>query len=84
MIVTVGDTLWVDRHWLQPAREDSVAREIRPTLAELERRAILEALAYCNGRIYGPGGAAAALGLKPTTLYGKMRKHKIQKHPPSK
>jgi formate hydrogenlyase transcriptional activator len=84
MIVTVGDTLWVDRHWLQPARKDSVAEETRPTLAELERRTILDALALCNGKIYGPGGAAAALGLKPTTLYGKMRKHKIQKHPPSK
>ena len=40
-------------------------------------RAILDALARCRGRIYGPAGAAAALGLKPTTLYGKMRKHHI-------
>ena len=27
----------------------------------------------------GPAGAAAALGLKPTTLYGKMRKHGIER-----
>ena len=40
----------------------------------MERRAILDALARCRGKVYGPGGAAAVLGLKPTTLYGKMRK----------
>ena len=44
-------------------------------------RAILDALARCHGKIYGSGGAAAALGLKPTTLYGKMRKHRIPKYP---
>ena len=32
-----------------------------------------------GGKIYGPGGAAERLGLKPTTLYGKMRKHHIRK-----
>jgi len=50
-------------------------------LAQLERIAILNALASCHGKVYGPKGAAALLGLKPTTLYGKMRKHKIPKHP---
>jgi formate hydrogenlyase transcriptional activator len=79
MIVTVGDTLRVDPHWLQPARQDSMVEGTRPGLAELERRAILDALAGCHGKIYGPAGAAAALGLKPTTLYGKMRKHQIRK-----
>jgi len=29
--------------------------------------------------VYGPHGAAAALGVKPTTLYGKMRKHGIER-----
>jgi transcriptional regulator with GAF, ATPase, and Fis domain len=58
-----------------------VVRQDRPGLAELERRAIRDALDRCRGRIYGPDGAAAALGLKPTTLYGRMRKHGIPKHP---
>ena len=40
---------------------------------------ILQALEKCKGKIYGPGGAAAILGLRPTTLYGKMRKHQISK-----
>lgn len=43
-----------------------------------ERQAILDALAKCGGLIYGPHGAAAALGLKPTVLHGIMRKHHIE------
>ncbi len=39
-----------------------------------ERQSILDILEKTAGRIYGPNGAAARLGLKPTTLYGKMRK----------
>ncbi len=80
MIVTTGDELQVDPHWLKPGAPGPTP-EARPALAELERRAILEALERCHGKIYGPGGAAAVLGLKPTTLYGKMRKHQIPKHP---
>jgi formate hydrogenlyase transcriptional activator len=74
LIVSTGDTLEVDPHWLKPAANPPVATS---NLAELERGAIVAALARCQGRIYGPAGAAAALGLKPTTLYGKMRKHHI-------
>jgi len=48
-----------------------------------ERRTIREALDRCRGKIYGPDGAASFLGLKPTTLYGKMRKHQIPKHRPA-
>ncbi|MFL5261547.1 MAG: sigma 54-interacting transcriptional regulator, partial [Anaeromyxobacteraceae bacterium] len=41
------------------------------------RELIERALAHCNGRVYGPQGAAALLGLKPTTLQGKMRKYGV-------
>jgi formate hydrogenlyase transcriptional activator len=82
VIVTAGDTLQVDPHWLPKARTDGAVPATPSGLAEVERRAILDALERCRGKIYGPGGAAAALGLKPTTLYGKMRKHHIPKHPP--
>jgi formate hydrogenlyase transcriptional activator len=78
MIITTGDTLQVDPHWLRPGQASAPPPEPPPGLAELERRAILDALARCHGKIYGPGGAAAALGLRPTTLYGKMRKHHIR------
>jgi formate hydrogenlyase transcriptional activator len=41
-------------------------------------RTLLEgALERCGGRIYGPSGAAALLGLRPTTLQGKLRKYGI-------
>jgi formate hydrogenlyase transcriptional activator len=79
MIVCTGDTLQIDPDWLKSARMESDFKNDPRPLAELERRTILEALNRCRGRIYGPAGAAAALGLKPTTLYGKMRKHQIKK-----
>jgi len=44
------------------------------SLADAERRAILAALAATNWRISGRGGAAERLGLKPTTLHGKMKR----------
>ncbi len=79
MIVSDGDTLQVDSRWLQPVR---VEKSAPSGLAELERRSIVDALARCRGKIYGPRGAAALLGIKPTTLYGKMRKLDIPRHPP--
>jgi transcriptional regulator of acetoin/glycerol metabolism len=81
--VTAGDTLEVDPNWLRPVPVAPASQENPPRLAELERRAILDALERCNGRIYGPTGAAAALGLRPTTLYGRMRKHRISRRPSS-
>ena len=44
------------------------------TLATAEREAILRALAESDGRVGGPEGAAAKLGMKRTTLQAKMRK----------
>jgi formate hydrogenlyase transcriptional activator len=75
--VATGETLEIDPAWLSAAGPAAAASP--SGLAEVERRTILEALQRCGGRVYGPGGAAALLGLKPTTLYGKMRKHRIHK-----
>ena len=47
--------------------------EIIPLL-EFERRYILEVLTATNGQVKGAQGAAALLGVPPSTLYGKMRK----------
>ena len=77
--IAAGDTLDIDPHWLESFPAAGADTEPSRTLAEVERRTILDALERCRGKIYGPGGAAAALGLKPTTLYGKMRKHRIAK-----
>ena len=43
---------------------------------------ILDALTRCEGKIYGPGGAAESLDVKPQTLYSKMQKHGIKKKSP--
>ncbi|MCA9166118.1 MAG: sigma 54-interacting transcriptional regulator [Planctomycetales bacterium] len=39
----------------------------------LERENIRRALSACNDRVYGANGAAALLGLKPTTLLSRLR-----------
>jgi len=44
------------------------------SLEALERTHILEILAHCQGRVEGPQGAAAILGLKPSTLRSRMQK----------
>lgn len=43
-------------------------------LDEAVRRHIRKALEHSGGRIYGEAGAAALLGLKPTTLQSRMKK----------
>jgi formate hydrogenlyase transcriptional activator len=81
LIVATGDTLEVDPLWLQTGPLAKPTPADNGGLAEIERRAIVHALVQARGRVYGPQGAAAALGLKPTTLYGRMRRHGIPKHP---
>ncbi|WP_438014425.1 sigma 54-interacting transcriptional regulator [Sorangium sp. So ce315] len=49
------------------------------TYREAAQRCIEEALRASGGKIYGEDGAAAALGLKPTTLQSKMRKLGIRR-----
>ncbi|MBU8894214.1 sigma 54-interacting transcriptional regulator [Corallococcus sp. M34] len=44
------------------------------TLAAVQREHILRVLGLTRGRVYGPGGAAALLGLKPSTLQSRMKK----------
>ncbi|MBZ4399735.1 sigma 54-interacting transcriptional regulator [Myxococcus faecalis] len=44
------------------------------TLAAVQREHILHVLSLTRGRVYGAGGAAALLGLKPSTLQSRMKK----------
>ena len=41
---------------------------------ELEREHVRAVLTHTHGRVHGEGGAAAILGLKPSTLQSRMRK----------
>jgi formate hydrogenlyase transcriptional activator len=63
-----------------PARRDPPASDPPTmTLGEAERQAIQTALDAARWRISGPGGAAALLDLKPTTLHAKMKKLGIRR-----
>ena len=48
-------------------------------IKEHERSLILDALAKTRGKIYGPAGAAALLGLKPTTLSSRVHRMGLKK-----
>lgn len=43
----------------------------------LERRQIEKALKACGGRVSGSGGAAERLGIRPTTLYSRIKRLEI-------
>jgi transcriptional regulator with GAF, ATPase, and Fis domain len=45
-----------------------------------ERDHILRVVREANGVIGGPAGAAARLGMKPTTLQSRMKKLRISRH----
>ncbi len=55
-------------------RGRAAAAAPRQTLADAEREHILRALERTRWHIKGPKGAAAALGLNPSTLYSRMKK----------
>jgi formate hydrogenlyase transcriptional activator len=68
VIISSGETLWVP-----PFQEfQQISRPV--TLAEHEREHILRTLELTKWHIKGPYGAANQLGLKPSTLYTRMRK----------
>ncbi|WP_051141953.1 sigma-54-dependent Fis family transcriptional regulator [Paucidesulfovibrio longus] len=60
-----------------PEAGDAVLTE--EEMIRLQANNIAKALARCKGKIYGPDGAAALLGLKPTTLSTRIRKMNIRR-----
>jgi len=56
----------------QAPRAETAAEPV--SFADAERRAIVRALEATGWRVSGPAGAAARLGLKPTTLHAKMKR----------
>ena len=77
-----GDTLSVDETWLQrepPARHADSAT-LAASLESQEREMIEAALAESRGRVSGPSGAAARLGIARSTLESRIRSLSINKH----
>ncbi|MFT5676564.1 MAG: transcriptional regulator with GAF, ATPase, and Fis domain, partial [Paraglaciecola sp.] len=60
---------------VQPAHIVNEAQKIRLGVSSIEL-----ALKQASGKIYGESGAAAILGLKPTTLASRIKKYNINKH----
>jgi formate hydrogenlyase transcriptional activator len=83
VIVNETQTFSVDESWFswQPPPADL---EIHPGLSSrppAQEKAIIEAaLRECGGRVYGPSGAAARLGIPRTTLESKIKSLKINKN----
>jgi PAS domain S-box-containing protein len=88
VILSETDTFFVDESWLKlESAESREPRERISTLSDREVETIEAALADCHGRISGPSGAAAKLGIPRTTLESKIKRFGInkygQKHQPS-
>ncbi len=62
--------------------EPALPDEVLP-MREMERRHLVKALKSTGGKIYGDDGAAALLGLKPTTLQSRMRKLGVDRRRPA-
>jgi formate hydrogenlyase transcriptional activator len=79
VIVCDTDEFTVDESWLsaRPAVEGRLA--LSGTLAAHEKAIIEEALRVSGGRVFGPSGAAARLGIPRSTLESKIRALKINK-----
>ena len=80
VILSETDTFVVDESWLQSESSDSLPREGRSALLDREVEVIEAALAACHGRISGPSGAAAKLGIPRQTLESKIRRLGIDKY----
>ncbi|HET7215864.1 MAG TPA: sigma 54-interacting transcriptional regulator [Terriglobia bacterium] len=74
VILSPGPVLRIPLAELMPSNGEAVGGDGSGTLEDAERDHILRILRETRGIIGGPGGAAARLGLKRTTLNSKMRK----------
>ncbi len=81
VILSEGDTFEVDESWLKRDAADTPRpREGLSALADREAEMIAEALAETHGRISGPSGAAAKLGIPRQTLESKIKRLGIDKY----
>jgi formate hydrogenlyase transcriptional activator len=79
VIVADTDEFTVDESWLstQPGAESRLG--MFGALASHQKALIEDALRATEGRVFGPSGAAARLGIPRSTLESKIRTLKINK-----
>ena len=82
VIVCDTESFSVDESWLcrQPVQTESATQPLADKLVSQERQMIETALAESGGRVSGPSGAAAKLGIPQSTLDSKIKSLKIDKH----
>jgi PAS domain S-box-containing protein len=83
VIINETETFSVDESWLswRPPPADLEIQSGAFKRSPAEEKAIIEAaLRECGGRVYGPSGAAARLGMPRSTLESKIRALKINKN----
>jgi formate hydrogenlyase transcriptional activator len=82
VIVSDGELLTVDSRWLarQSTQSPASKQPLGDALSEGERAMIEAALAATKGRVSGPSGAAAKLGLPRSTLESKIRSLGLNKN----
>jgi formate hydrogenlyase transcriptional activator len=81
VIIADSDTLAIDERWLggRPPGPSPVVSPPAATLAAHEKHVIEAALRESKGRVSGPFGAAARLGVPSSTLESKIKALKIAK-----
>jgi transcriptional regulator with GAF, ATPase, and Fis domain len=81
VIISESENLCIDESWFvgRSATTDSAIQPLSAKLASQEREMIESALAESNGRVSGPRGAAAKLGIPQSTLDSKIKTLKINK-----
>jgi len=82
VIVCETETLVIDENWLsrESVKTQSLGRTLSEELVTREKERIETALAETRGRVSGPSGAAAKLGIPRSTLDSKIRSLKINTH----
>jgi transcriptional regulator with GAF, ATPase, and Fis domain len=80
VIVSETDEFTVDESWLsQRGRRLGVGVGLSSSLAAHEKAIVEDALRASHGRVFGPSGAAARLGIPRSTLESRIRALKIDK-----
>jgi len=83
VILSDGDTFWIDEAWFssQKSTRPNPSGLLTENLQSYERELIEGALAQSNGKVAGPSGAAAKLGIPRSTLDLKIKQLNIKKQP---
>jgi len=82
IILCSGNTFRIDEAWLssQDALRLESSGPLTQTVQNYEKELIEAALAESNGKVAGPNGAAAKLGMPRSTLDLRIKQLNIQKH----